>query len=168
MAADGGSGDSHRFPSTPPQIGVAGCRQRRLWPIQSRSRAVACDYKGRNADKPVYKADTALTAELRATERAARRLRQWVERQEEHHNAAALRWTFRNLNGKRRRLGRLAKVNDPGESSALAVRSAAWRSCGTDLDMTGGPLVVSRPQKTYIEATVLGEEQFNLAARPPD
>src|SRR6266536_607526 len=49
------------------------------------------DYKGRNADQPVYKADTALMAELRATERqAAQELGQWVARQDERHNATNL------------------------------------------------------------------------------
>src|SRR5438445_11658046 len=49
------------------------------------------DYKGRNADVAVYKADTALMAEMRATERqAAQELGQWVARQDERHNAINL------------------------------------------------------------------------------
>ena len=41
------------------------------------------DYKGRNADVAVYKADTALMAEMRATERqAAEELGQWVTKSE--------------------------------------------------------------------------------------
>ena len=41
------------------------------------------DYKGRNADQPVYKADVALMAEMRATERqAAEELGQWVTKSE--------------------------------------------------------------------------------------
>src|SRR6266542_4946393 len=45
------------------------------------------DYKGPNADQPVYKADTALMAEMRATERqAAEEMGQWVERREKRRN----------------------------------------------------------------------------------
>src|SRR5207247_2573388 len=41
------------------------------------------DYKGRNADQPVYKADTTLMAELRAIERqAAEELGQWDTKSE--------------------------------------------------------------------------------------
>jgi len=44
------------------------------------------DYKGRNADQPVYKADTALMAELRAIMRqAAEELGQWVTKSEPSH-----------------------------------------------------------------------------------
>ena len=43
-------------------------------------------YKGRNADVAVYKADTALMAEMRATERqAAEELGQWVTKSEPSH-----------------------------------------------------------------------------------
>ena len=44
------------------------------------------DYKGRNADVAVYKADTALMAELRAVMRqAAEELGQWVTKSEPSH-----------------------------------------------------------------------------------
>jgi hypothetical protein len=41
------------------------------------------DYKGKDADQPVYKVDTRLLAELRAHEKqAAEELGQWSEKQE--------------------------------------------------------------------------------------
>jgi hypothetical protein len=44
------------------------------------------DDKGRNADQPVYKADTALMAEMRATERqAAEELGQWATKSQPSH-----------------------------------------------------------------------------------
>src|SRR5439155_9215608 len=44
------------------------------------------DYKGRNADVAVYKADTALMAEMRAAERqAAEELGQWVPKSQPSH-----------------------------------------------------------------------------------
>lgn len=42
------------------------------------------DYKGKDANQPVYKADTALMSEVRATmKQAAEELGQWVEKSEE-------------------------------------------------------------------------------------
>jgi hypothetical protein len=43
------------------------------------------DYKGKDANQPVYKADTPLLAEMRATmKQAAEELGQWVEKSEEN------------------------------------------------------------------------------------
>jgi len=60
------------------------------------------DYKGRNADKPVYKADTALMAEMRATERqAAEEMGQWVERREKRRNGPNYSTRAASARGKR-------------------------------------------------------------------
>ena len=61
------------------------------------------DYKGRNADVAVYKADTALMAELRAVMRqAAEELGQWITKSEPSHlNVNEL---TKRLNAGRRRV----------------------------------------------------------------
>ena len=61
------------------------------------------DYKGRNADVAVYKADTALMAEMRATERqAAEELGQWITKSEPSH--LNVNEMTERLNAGRRRL----------------------------------------------------------------
>ena len=79
-------------------------RARDLADIPGGNTGLLCrDLKGRNGDKPVYRADTALLAELRAVMRqAAEELGQWITKSEPSHvNVAEM---AARLNAGRRRM----------------------------------------------------------------
>lgn len=66
------------------------------------------DFKGKDADTPVYKADTALMAEIRATaKQAAEELGQWVEKRED---TVTVNITERLQAGRKRALARASNA----------------------------------------------------------